>query len=408
MKIAIISSGFLPVVDGVTVTVWNRLQKLSEWGHEVLLFCPDYSSIEEVYPRWQDFTGNILPGVNVVSLTSTPFMDLDFERNVSRQSYKTCLQKLQEFQPDLIHVDEPERLFAGFLKVPGVDFAKRSRIPCVSFFHTNFLEYGEDYFALPKVIDIGLKAVTQTLFSWIYNSYNATLVSGAATEEKVAKIGIKNSVKGDFLGVDTVKFHPNLRKAQFFEQNYGLAEVDQKVKVIFLGRLTPDKGWAFTLEAMLSLAQAIDPSNLALLVAGDGPLQDEIVEKLGKVAQVHCFGRVDPDQVPALLANSDIHVTASEKETKGLTVLEAFAAGIPVVAPRAGGLIDSVQDGVNGFLFNPGDRQDFINKLKLLVEDAALRQTMGANGRAFAVQNTSDRAVENLLKVWQAQIAKTA
>ena len=68
MKIAIITSGFLPVIDGVTVSGLSRLQRLSQWGHQVLLFCPDYSALEDVYPNWRDYTGQILPGVRIINL----------------------------------------------------------------------------------------------------------------------------------------------------------------------------------------------------------------------------------------------------------------------------------------------------------------------------------------------------
>ena len=134
MKIAIISSGFLPVIDVVTITQINRLHQLSQYGHQVLLFCPDYSQLANIYPDWQTYTGNILPGVRIVNLDSESFFGLDFERNVSRKSYQVVLQELQNFQPDIIHVDEPERLFTGFLKIPGIDYAKRAGIPCLSFF----------------------------------------------------------------------------------------------------------------------------------------------------------------------------------------------------------------------------------------------------------------------------------
>ncbi len=50
MKIAIITSGFLPIMDGVTVSGLQRLKRLSQWGHEVILFCPDYSSLEDYFP----------------------------------------------------------------------------------------------------------------------------------------------------------------------------------------------------------------------------------------------------------------------------------------------------------------------------------------------------------------------
>ena len=110
MKIAIIASGFLPLIDGVTVSGLQRLNKLSQWGHEVVLFCPDYSSLKADYPNWRDYTGDILPGVRVINLTSSSFVGLEYEPNVTRKSYQTVLQELADFQPDIIHVDEPERI----------------------------------------------------------------------------------------------------------------------------------------------------------------------------------------------------------------------------------------------------------------------------------------------------------
>ena len=103
IKIAIIASGFLPLIDGVTVSGLQRLNKLSQWGHEVILFCPDYSSLEADYPNWRDYTGDILPRVRVINLASSSFVGLEYEPNVTRKSYRTVLQELADFQPDIIH-----------------------------------------------------------------------------------------------------------------------------------------------------------------------------------------------------------------------------------------------------------------------------------------------------------------
>lgn len=404
MKIAIISSGFLPVIDGVTITQINRLRELSHYGHKVLLFCPDYSKLANIYPNWKAYTGNILPGVEVVNLDSEPFFGLDFERNVSRKSYQVVLQELQNFQPDIIHVDEPERLFAGFLKIPGIDYAKRADIPCVSFFHTNLLEYGKDYFNTPTAIDTIVKYILKLPLTWIYNNYDLTLVSSKATQTKLKKLGVNNILTEELLGIDIEKFSPTLRQTDFFESKYQIPNIDSKVKLIFLGRLTPDKGWKFTIDAFTK-AQKVNLEDVALIIAGDGSMRDRISQELTKLApHTHLLGRVSPDDVPALLINSDIHVTTSEKETKGLTILEAMAAGIPVLAPCAGGLVDSIQDGENGLLFTPQNTADFTTKLKTLIDNPKLRQTMGIKAKASVAGYSWEQATQNLLKIWQQQI----
>ncbi len=402
MKIAIISSGFLPVIDGVTVTQINRLQQLSQYGHQVLLFCPDYRQLANIYPNWQAYTGNILPGIRVVNLESESFFGLDFERNVSRKSYQRVLQELQSFQPDIIHVDEPERLFAGFLRIPGIDYAKRANIPCLSFFHTNLLEYGKDYFNTPTFIDRVIKYVLKLPLRWIYNAYDLTLVSSQVTHQKLTKLGINNLLTEELLGIDISKFSSQVKQTDFFKNKYQIPNIEQKVKVIFLGRLTPDKGWNFTIDALTKLAQIED---IALIIVGDGSMRDRITEKISALTpHLYLLGRVSPDDVPALLVNSDIHVTTSEKETKGLTILEAFAAGIPVLAPRAGGLVDSINDGENGLLFKVQDKADFISKLKTLINNSSLRQTMGIKAKESVAKYSWEQATQNLLKIWQQQI----
>lgn len=417
MKIAIISSGFFPVIDGVTVTLSNRLKILSDRQHQVLVFCPDYSSLESVYPNWREYTGEILPGVRVINLPSVEFMDLDFERNISRGAYKILLKELAQFQPDVIHVDEPDRHFLSLFKYPGVAFARQKNIPCVGFFHTNFIEYIDDYFALPPFLITVLKSISKFLIARNYNSYDATLTASAETQRKLIQMGIRNTIHADLLGVDIEQFNPALRDNQFFAQQYGLSNIDGKLKIIFLGRLTPDKGWDFTIDALTKFVKQFEPihsersrvENLAFVIAGDGPMRDRIAscfKDLGLNAAL--LGRVSPDHIPALLMNCDIHITTSEKETKGLTLLESFAAGIPVIAPRAGGVIDSIQEGENGLLFEPGNQQDFINKLTYLIDHPATRQEMGVLAKAYVSRHTWAQAVDTLINLWQQQIDRKA
>ena len=405
MKIAIIASGFLPLIDGVTVSGLQRLKRLSQWGHQVILFCPDYSGLEQDYPHWRDYTGNILPGIRVINLASEPFMGLECEPNIARSSYQTILQELKDFQPEIIHVDEPERVYVGLWRIAGLDYAKKANIPCISFFRTNFLDYLSDYFPLPKPIFVVAKYLLQRFIVWVYNSYDLTLVTSKVTYPKVIELGVKNVKYSSLVGFDGDRFTPDLRQEDFFQSQYGLSKVDGLVKIVFLGRLYPDKGWNFTLDAFKLLAEQIDLNQVAIVVAGDGPMREEIESELSQLTpNLHLLGRVSPEDVPALLVNCDLHVTTSEKETRGLTALEAFAAGIPIVAPNSGGIVENIEHGHNGFLYTPGDRQDFVNKLKLLITDCSLRESMGDRALASIGEFSWSQAIANLVDIWQEQI----
>ncbi|MEL6223644.1 MAG: glycosyltransferase [Cyanobacteria bacterium J06627_8] len=405
MKIAIISSGFLPVVDGVTIALYHRLRILSKQGYQVLVLCPDYQPLASVYPHWGQQVGQILPGVTVIGLPSEPFMGVEFERNISRRGNQRLQQELHAFQPDVIHVDEPDRLFLGVLNAPGVAYAKAHTIPCIGFYHTNFVDYIEDFFPLPGPIVAVLQWISTQIIRRVFESYDVTLVASPITQARVQRLGIRNTRCDRFLGVDLAAFHDALKQPQFFKTQYGIEGIDDKITLIFLGRLTPDKGWGFTLKALADWAKHPDYApwveKLAVVIAGDGELRHDIHHMLQDLGfAVHLLGRISPDVVPEVLVNSDIHVTASEKETLGLTVLEAFAACIPVMAPRAGGVVTHLRDGENGLLFEPRDSDAFGRSLYRLISDAELRQRLGQQGRADVEAYHWEAAVNRLVKAW--------
>ena len=414
MKIAIITSSFYPVVDGVTVAVYNRLKQLSKLGHEVRLFCPDYSIIKHIYPNWQEYTGEILPEVKVISLPSTKSIALDFERDVTSKSYQIVTQELKVFQPDIIHVDEAERLSVCFLKITGVKFAKQHNIPCVAFFHTNYLEYFDDYFQLPLGLNQVIKSFLNLIFTKIYNSYDLTLVSSQVTYKKLASRGINNLRYAELLGLDLERFDNITKTPNYFAQQYDLKDIEDKIKLIFIGRLTPDKGWDFGLKAFTQLPSEI-LARIAFIIVGNGDLgdrktvayADRISSELTELTpNVHLLGRVAPYLIPELLTNSDIFITNSEKETRGLAVIEACAAGIPILAPNAGGIKDTIVDGENGLLYQPQNREEFIDKLILLIKNDNLRNTIGQKAKTTIQQLNWQQTTNNLIDIWQQEIER--
>ena len=406
MKIAIICSSFFPVIDGVTIAVFNRIKHLSTLGHQVILFCPDYSAIDYIYPNWQNYTGEIFAGVEIINLPSTKSLALEFERDVTIKSYSIVIRELERFKPDIIHVDEAERLGICFLKRPGVKFARQHHIPCVAWFHTNYIDYFDDYFQLPWGINRAIKKVLVWIFQKIYNAYDLTLVSSSVTLNKLRAMGINNLCYGELLGCDLEKFNRDSERFSLKIQSK-LPDLSDKIKLIFIGRLTPDKGWSFTLESIAKLPPETI-AKIAIIIAGDGNLKTEIDRTLKQLtSDVYLLDRVPPESIPTLLINSDIFITNSEKETRGLTVIEAAAAGIPAIAPRAGGVIDTIEHGKTGWLYQPQNQTDFIAKLSRLINDRSLRESMGIKAKAIAQQWSWQQTTNNLIKIWSEEILKT-
>ena len=116
------------------------------------------------------------------------------------------------------------------------------------------------------------------------------------------------------------------------------------------------------------------------------------LEKLFAGTPTVFTGMLQGEDLSQAYASGDIFITPSESETLGFVVLEAMASGVPVVAARAGGIPDIVsEDGVTGFLFNPGDVEDAVGKLKKLINSPDLRKKMAGAARAD-VENFDWRA----------------
>jgi glycosyltransferase involved in cell wall biosynthesis len=151
--------------------------------------------------------------------------------------------------------------------------------------------------------------------------------------------------------------------------------------IVAVGRLKAPKDFLTLVRALGRLT----PDSFEAVIVGEGPdrvrLEEEI-ENLGLEGRVRLAG--ERRDVPELLAETDIFALASSSEGMPVSVLEAMAAGLPVVASRVGGVPEQVVDGETGLLVDPGDPQDLAEALAVLVDDGELRLRLGAAGRARA------------------------
>lgn len=157
------------------------------------------------------------------------------------------------------------------------------------------------------------------------------------------------------------------------------------VTVLYTGRISPEKGVDVLLDAMAKL-----PDNILLEIAGTGtPRTVEQLEQrcksLGIAGRVKWLGHVD--DVFSIMARADIGVVPSVwVEPFGLVVLEYMSMGVPVVASAAGGPLEIITTGVDGFLVAPGDATALAEAIASLASDPQLRSTIGEAGYLCATE----------------------
>ena len=147
--------------------------------------------------------------------------------------------------------------------------------------------------------------------------------------------------------------------------------------LIYIGRLSAEK----EIDRIKPVLESIPGARLALV--GDGPYREEL-EKHFEGTPTHFVGYLAGEELGAAYASADAFIFPSRTETLGLVLLEAMAAGCPVVAARAGGIPDIVTDGVNGFMFDPADEQGAIVATQKLLGMKAERELLRQNARVEA------------------------
>ena len=180
------------------------------------------------------------------------------------------------------------------------------------------------------------------------------------------------------------------------------AQGEPPARVCYLGRLEPYKKVDVMLRAVARLTERFP--EIEILVIGRGIERERLEKKaaeLGLSQRTHFSGFVPENERDALLASSRVCVCPSQKEGWGLTVIEANALGVPVVASDAPGLRDSVRDGETGFLAPEGDVAAFAERIGQLLADDALHARMSAAAREWSDRFDWERATDELDAVLQ-------
>ncbi len=216
--------------------------------------------------------------------------------------------------------------------------AKVIGVPLVASYHTHLPKYLEHY---------GMGMLEPLLWEMLkaaHNQADLNLCTSTAMVNELSEKGIQHTALWQ-RGVDTEIFKPELKNAIMRRRLLG-EHSDEGSLLIYVGRLSAEK----QIERIKPVLEALPHSRLALV--GDGPYRQQL-EKIFENTATTFVGYLSGEELASAYASGDAFLFPSSTETLGLVLLEAMAAGCPVVGANRGGIPDIITDGKNGCLFEP-------------------------------------------------------
>ncbi|MEH2135287.1 glycosyltransferase family 4 protein [Nostoc sp.] len=349
MRIALFTETFLPKVDGIVTRLRHTIDHLQRSGNQVLVIAPDGGITEHKGAKVYGITGFPLPLYPELTM-ALPRPAIGYV--------------LEEFKPDVIHVVNP-----AVLGLAGIFYSKILKIPLVASYHTHLPQYLQHY---------GLGMLEGFLWELLKGAHNQAALNLCTSTVMVEELTAHGIERIDLWqrGVDTELFHPDLANVEMrsrLSQNH-----PESPLLLYVGRLSAEK----EIERIKPILEAIPEARLALV--GDGPHR-QALEKHFAGTNTYFVGYLMGQELGSAFASADAFIFPSRTETLGLVLLEAMAAGCPVVAARSGGIPDIVTDGVNGYLFEPtANVQGALAATIRLLEQKEQRDIIRQNARQEA------------------------
>lgn len=378
MRIGMMADIYKPHISGITTYISLNKQELEKAGHEVFVFTfgdVDYKDEE----------------TNVIRSRGVPIIDTGYYLNFG---YKREARKLLKTM-DIVHLHHP--FLSGSI---GLRICRPRGIPLVFTNHTRYDLYAQAYLpVLPYVIS---ETMLQAYMPAFCRACNLVIAPSAGMREVLVRLGVDVDIH---VVPNGVNLRPYLDNQQLVDrQKFGIGSED--VVLIYVGRLGPEKNLPFLLRSFAGTANAYD--KVRLLIVGDGPERDNLqdrVNAMGIQKKVVFTGMVPYQSLPGYLHMADAFITASITEVHPLSVIEAMAAGLPVLGIDSPGVGDIIRDGVTG-LISSDDLATFTAQMVRLVSQPELRSEMSQHARQESEQYSIERTAMLMLDLYEKTVAK--
>ncbi|MFA5172857.1 MAG: glycosyltransferase [Candidatus Paceibacterota bacterium] len=386
MRIIIAADTYYPHINGASFFAQRLAHYLQKNGHIVAVIAPSES--------FQN-TEKKINGISVFGISSLPILFYSgFRFSLPFFIKKEIKKIIKEFQPDIIHVQSHFSICRAVISL-----AKKSHLPIIATNH--FMpENLTHYLHLPAFIENLIKKIAWLDFSRIFNKVDL-VTTPTESAAKLIRSRLKNIVKSVSCGIDLNRFNPK-NNGDYLKEKYHLS--NNKLILLYVGRLDKEKNIDLIIKAVAQVPSNID---LHFVIAGTGAEKENLMnlsEKLSIKERVHLIGFVSDHDLENIYRIAECFIIAGTAELQSIVTLEALASGLPVIAANAVALPELVKDEENGFLFEPGDLDSLIKKIKTIFSDSTLRKKMAEKSLAIIANHSIEKTISQFENIYFEQI----
>lgn len=366
MKIAICTDMYLPQLGGVADSVVLQARGLRALGHDVHIFA-----------------ANMRGSVADENVTRFPTLEL-FKGTFCIVSPFGIREALRAYSPDVIHVHS-----FGTIGLTARYAARALAIPSVATTHGSPVDYLHYFF-----LDFEpFRTLVLKFVAWFFRGFAVVTAPASQPMDILLRAGLRH-VKTSIVSnaVDTHLFR-HLDDSLNLKERIGLSHR----AVLIFGRLAEEKNLDFAFKIF---ADVHERTNAQLVILGDGPSRASLearARSLGIASHTFFMGRLSGEELVTAINACDVMLMTSLSEAQPMTILQANMCGVPVVGARAGGIPESINDTVTGYVIDADDRGAFADHVARLLADVELRHTMSK----AAVEHARAHEPVGIARTWE-------
>ena len=388
MRIGLFTDTYPPYINGVSTSIAMLKKALEKKGHQVFVVAINPENGKYSYEE----------NGKVIRIPGIPIPIYDYR--LSGIYPVRIIKKIRKWNLDVIH-SHTEFGVGTFARI----IAKQFNIPLVHTYHTMYEDYV--HYITKGYFDGASKKIVEYLTKFYCDKTTTELIvpTKKTYDFFKEKYHVDRNIYIVPTGIEIERFYKEKHKekdTEYLRKELGIKKSDKVI--LFVGRLGKEKSVDVLIDGHASIVKK--HPNAKLLIIGDGPDMEhfrKLVSKHKLDDKVLLIGKVPWEVIPKYYQLADIFATASRTETQGLTVIEAMAASIPVVAADDESFKNIIIDDLNGYLFK--NKRMYISKIEKLLSDEKKLEKMGNQARISTEPYSTKYFAEKVLAVYKSALS---